>query len=170
MPTVKEVIEHNYQRATGRKLTGELMRDQEAEEPEVLSARAAAQALVARSAIRSPMDQLSDQYEKIANRFAGGDRSLAAFKELDSVAIAIMRSGNDFPAVAAFVNAGITSDQIIDSMIKRGVIQRAAPANMITVRVRPSPIRQLSALTGGQTQRYGLTVRSAVRRSLGLPS
>lgn len=169
MPTVREVIEHNYQRATGRQLSGELMRRKhEAEDPEKLSARAAVEALIIRSAYQSPMSRLLDRYQVAALRVHRGDRSQAAYEALDSVALEILRSGNGFGADAVLIEAGIKNDDVIASMVERGVLAKVAPVKTITVRTRPSPVPQISSITGGPTRRIGITPKSAVRRSMGL--
>lgn len=97
-------------------------------------------------------------------------------KTFDRAALEILQRGGQLPILSAFVERGITSAQVVAGLQKRyALISRSeeVPGPSLNLRSNvvpdqnPKPAPQLDGL-GNSRQSSGLTVRSAVRATMGL--
>lgn len=121
----------------------------------------------------TPMDLAVARYGAAECSLMSGqyqDR-VATQRAFDQAAVEIVKMGNDFPVGGPMTVAGITRQDILNGLVRRGIISRSEinhPGTHARMVVRQMPIQQLSAMGGSRTIRFAETPRSAVRRSLGL--
>lgn len=121
------------------------------------------------------MDRRVQDYQSSLERLArlqiGTRAYLTERGRFDSVARAILLSGNPLPSVSIAVEAGLTSMHVLQGLIRRGVISEAELRNSVQVELGPvgeGPIR-ISQINGRIIKApSGYDVRGVVRRSVGL--